>query len=97
MCVAVVVVIAITVIYITLRILGQQSEGYYSCKSIMCRNVAFPASHFRFEKAYDTLIFGYGVGENARRFIKTIWDGECLTPKQAGYYAEPFRVILGVR
>jgi hypothetical protein len=57
------------------------------------------------KKAYDTLdrgrtlkiLEGYGVGENTRRFIERIWDGDTMIPKQSGYFGKPFRAERGVR
>jgi exonuclease III len=56
-------------------------------------------------KAYDTLdrdrtleiLKGYGVGNNVRRIISKVWDGDTMVPKQAGYYGNPFRANRGVR
>ena len=57
------------------------------------------------KKAYDTLdrnqamriLEGYGVGCNIRRIIQTIWDGDTMIPRQAGYYGKAFRARRGVR
>ena len=57
------------------------------------------------KKAYDTLnrqrtmqiLEGYGVGVNIRRFIETIWEGDTMIPKQAGFFGKPFRARRGVR
>lgn len=57
------------------------------------------------KKAYDTLdrgrtleiLKGYGVGENIRNIIKSIWDMDTMVPKQAGFYGKPFSAGRGVR
>jgi Reverse transcriptase (RNA-dependent DNA polymerase) len=57
------------------------------------------------KKAYDTLhrnrtmliLEKYGVGKNIQNFIKAIWDGDTMIPKQAGFYGKPFRAKWGVR
>ena len=57
------------------------------------------------KKAYDTLdrdrtmiiLEQYGVGKNIRDFIKKIWDGDTMVPKQAGFFGKPFRAQRGVR
>jgi len=57
------------------------------------------------KKAYDTLdrtqamriLKGYGVGRNIRRIIDTIWRGDTMVPRQAGYFGRPFRAKRGVR
>jgi hypothetical protein len=56
------------------------------------------------KKAYDTLdrnrtmkiLEGYGVGENVRRIIQTIWQGDTMVPKQAGFFGKPFHATRGV-
>ena len=57
------------------------------------------------KKAYDTLdrdqamriLEGYGVGANIRRILTTIWSGDTMIPRQAGYYGKAFRARRGVR
>ena len=57
------------------------------------------------KKAYDTLdrdqamriLEGYGVGRNIRRIIRSIWDGDTMIPRQAGYYGKAFKARRGVR
>ena len=57
------------------------------------------------KKAYDTLdrgqalriLEGYGVGANIRRILESIWDGDTMIPRQAGYYGRAFRARRGVR
>ena len=57
------------------------------------------------KKAYDTLdrvqamriLKGYGVGDNIRRIINTIWEGDTMVPRQEGYYGKPFKAKRGVR
>ena len=57
------------------------------------------------KKAYDTLdrtqamriLEGYGVGRNIRRIIDTIWRGDTMVPRQAGYFGKPFGAKRGVR
>jgi hypothetical protein len=40
---------------------------------------------------------GYGVGENVRRIIGKIWNGDTMVTKQAGFFGKPFRASRGVR
>jgi hypothetical protein len=57
------------------------------------------------KKAYDTLdrdrtmliLEQYGVGKNTREFIKKIWEGDTMVPKQAGFFGKPFQAKRGVR
>jgi len=57
------------------------------------------------KKAYDMLdrsqamriLEGYGVGANIRRIIATIWEGDTMVPRQAGYFGRPFKARRGVR
>ena len=57
------------------------------------------------KKAYDTLdrdqamriLEGYGVGANIRRILATIWHGDTMIPRQAGYYGKAFKARRGVR
>jgi hypothetical protein len=57
------------------------------------------------KKAYDTLdrdrtmkiLEGYGVGDNVRRIIGKIWNGDTMVTKQAGFFGKPFRASRGVR
>jgi hypothetical protein len=57
------------------------------------------------KKAYDTLdrdrtmkiLQGYGVGENIRRIIGEIWNGDTMVTKQSGFFGKPFRATRGVR
>ena len=39
----------------------------------------------------------YGVGENLRRIIRTVWAGDTMVPRQAGYFGKPFLAERGVR
>jgi hypothetical protein len=39
----------------------------------------------------------YGLGTNLQHFIRRIWDGDTMIPKQAGFYGKPFRARRGVR
>jgi hypothetical protein len=57
------------------------------------------------KKAYDTLdrsqamriLEGYGVGANILRIIATIWEGDTMVPRQAGYFGRAFKARRGVR
>ena len=57
------------------------------------------------KKAYDTLdrtqaeriLKKYGVGPNVIRFIKLIWEGDTMVPRQSGYFGRQFRASRGVR
>ena len=57
------------------------------------------------KKVYDTLdrsqamriLEAYGVGRNIRRIIATIWEGDTMVPRQAGYFGRPFKARRGVR
>ena len=57
------------------------------------------------KKAYDTLdrsqamriLEGYGVGANIRRIIATIWEGDTMVPRQAGYFGRPVKARRGMK
>ena len=56
------------------------------------------------KKAYDTLdrgqalivLKGYGVGANLFRLLQTIWEGDTMIQRQAGYFERPFKANRGV-
>ena len=57
------------------------------------------------KKAYDTLdreraldiLKAYGVGNNIRRILARIWDGDTMVPRQAGFFGKSFKARRGVR
>jgi hypothetical protein len=70
-----------------------------------CTNKPLHMIFLDLKKAYDTLdwdrtmkiLEGYGVGENVRRIIGKIWNGDTMVTKQAGFVGKPFRASRGVR
>jgi hypothetical protein len=43
------------------------------------------------------ILEAYGVGPNIRRIISTVWAGDTMVPRQAGYFGTPFLAERGVR